>query len=65
MLYSRHVQFVSDSCHIICALVLHMGFLMKKTIGMIEQSHEWWSDVDKVAFTYGQWNRIRENGIKN
>ena len=49
MLYSRHVQTVDDSCHVICAL----------------KSHEWWTDVVKVACTYKQWYRIKEIVLKN
>ena len=37
----------------------------RKTIGMKEQSHEWWTDVVKVAFTYDQWYRIKEIVLKN
>ena len=36
-----------------------------KSIGTKEQSHEWWTDIVKVAFTYDQWYRIKEIVLKN
>ena len=34
-------------------------------MGTKDQSHEWWTDVVKVAFTCDQYYRIKEIGIKN
>ena len=39
--------------------------LARKTIGTKEQSHEWLTDVVKVAFTYDQWYRIKEIVLDN
>ena len=49
----------------ICALVLHLGCLMKKTSWTKERSRELWNDVVNRIFTDGKWYIIKEIELKN